>query len=60
MSEKKEKMQESSGTRLDGAFVKVVCITCDVCIHTCSHGLFGYGYGFEGFHGCIAMMYFVE
>ena len=35
-------------------------MTWDVWIHACSHELLGSGYGFEGFHGCIAMVFFVE
>ena len=31
-------------------------MTWDLWIHACSHGLLGCGYGFEGFHGCIAMV----
>ena len=31
-------------------------MTWDVWIHACSRGLLGCGYGFEGFHGCIAMV----
>ena len=58
---KKGKKQESSGTRLDrlakGAFVKVGSMAWDVWIHACSHRLLGCGYGFEGFHGCIAMVF---
>ena len=49
-----------SGTRLNrlakGAFVKVGSMAWDVWIHACSHILLGCGYGFEGFHGCIAMV----
>ena len=54
------KRKESSGTRLDklakGAFVKVRSMTWDVWIHVCSHGFLGCAYGFEYFHGCIAMV----
>ena len=61
---KKRKRQESSGTRLDrvakGAFVKVGSMAWDVWIHACSHGLLGSGYGFEGFHDCIAMVFIIE
>ena len=61
---KKEKRQESSKIRLDklakGAFVKVGSMTWDVWIHVCSHGLFGCDYGFEGFHGCTAIMDFLN
>ena len=53
-----------SGTRLDrlakGAFVKVGSMAWVVWIHVCSHGLFGSGYGFDDFHGCIAMVFIVE
>ena len=52
-----------SRTRLDrlakGAFVKVGSMAWDVCIHACSRYL-GSGYGFEGFHGCIALVFFAE
>ena len=58
---KKRKRQELSGTKLDklanGAFVKVGSMAWDVWIHACSHGLLGSGHGFEGFHGCIAMVF---
>ena len=62
--DKRKKGKELSGTRLDrlakGAFVKVGSVTWDVWIHACSHGLLGSGYGFEGFHCCIAMVFIVE
>ena len=61
---KGKKRKESSGTRLDrlakGAFVIVESMAWDVWIHACSHGLISGGYGFEGFHGCIVMVFFVE
>ena len=57
----KTKRQESRGTRLDKlakeAFVKVGSMAWDVWIHVCSHRLLGCGYGFEHFHGCIAMVF---
>ena len=57
-------MQELSRIRLDklakGAFVKVGSMAWDVRIHACSHGLLGGGYGFEGLHGCIAMVFFAK
>ena len=57
-------MQESSRTRFDrlakGAFVKVISMAWDVWIHACSHGFLSGGYGFEGLHSCIAMVFFVE
>ena len=55
------KGKELRRKRLDmlakGAFVKVGRMVWDVWIHACSHGLFGCGYGFEGFHGYIAMVF---
>ena len=55
------KMQESSMTRLDrlakGAFVSMAW---DVWIHACSYGLLNGGYGFEGLHGCIAMVFLLN
>jgi hypothetical protein len=60
----KTKRQESSGTSLDmlakGAFVKIGSMVRDVWIHSCSHGFLDSGYGFEGFHGCIAMVFFLN
>ena len=60
--DKRQKEKESSRTRLDrlakGSFVKVGSMTWDVWIHGCSYGFLGCGYGFEGFHGCIAIMFF--
>ena len=57
-------MKESSGTRLDrlanGAFVKVESMAWDVWIHAYSHGFLGGGYGFEGLHGCITMVFFLN
>ena len=59
---RRKKMKESSGTRFDrlakGAFVKVESIAWDVWIHACSHKFLNCGYGFEGFHGCIVMVFF--
>ena len=59
---RRQKRKESTGTRLDrlakGTFMKYGSTTWDVWIHTCSHGLLGYGYGIEGFHGCIAIVFF--
>ena len=56
----KTKRKESSGTRLDrlakGAFVKVGSMAWDVRIHACSHSFLDGGHGFEGFHGCIAIV----
>ena len=40
--------------------MKVGSMAWDVWIHACSHGLLGSGYGFEGFHGCIEIVFFVE
>ena len=65
MSEdKRKKGKESSRTRLDrlakGAFVKVRSMAWDVWIHACSHGLHGGGYGYEGFNGCIAMVFLLN
>ena len=60
----KGKRQELSGTRLDrlakGAFMKIGSMAWDVWIHTCSHGFLGCGYSFEGFHGCIAMVFLLN
>ena len=57
----RQKRQESSRTRLDrlakGEFVKVGSMAWDVWIHACSHKFLNCGYGFEGFHGCIAMVF---
>ena len=53
-----------SRTRLDRLakreFVKVGSMAWDVWIHSFSHGLLGCGYGFEGFCGCIAMVFFAK
>ena len=61
---RREKGNESSGTRLDrlakGEFVKGGSMAWDVWIHACSHRFLGSGYGFEGFHGCIAMVFFLN
>ena len=58
------KRQELSKTRFNRlakvAFVKVGSMACDAWIHACSHGLLGCGYGFEGFHGYIAMVIFLN
>ena len=43
-----------------GAFVKVRSMAWDVWIHDCSHGLLDGGYGYEGFHGCIAMVFLLN
>ena len=60
----RQKRQELSRTRLDrlakGAFVKVGSMAWDVWIHACSHSLLGGGYGYEGFHGCIAMVFLLN
>ena len=40
--------------------MKVGRMAWDVWIHACSHGLFGGGYGYEGFHGCIAMVFLLN
>ena len=60
----KEKRQDLSRTRLDrlakGAFVKVGSMAWDVWIHTCSHSLLNGIYGFEIFHSCIAMVFFLN
>ena len=64
MYEKRKKREKGkmSKTRLDklakGAFVMVGSMAWDVWIHACSHGFFGCSYGFEDFHGCIAMVFF--
>ena len=62
--DKREKKQELSRTRLDrlanGTFVKVGNMTWNVWIHVYSHGLLGCGYGFEDFHGCIAMVFLLN
>ena len=54
-------MQELSGRRLNrlakGEFVKVGSMAWDVWIHACSHEFLSCGYFFEGFHGCIAMVF---
>ena len=51
-----------SKTRRDrltkGTFVKVGSMMWDVWIHACSHGFFGGGFDYEGFHDCIAMVFF--
>ena len=64
MTRQKAKRQESSGTRLvrlaKGAFVKVGSMAWDVWIHACSHSLLGGGYGYEGFHDCIAMVFLLN
>ena len=61
---KKRKRQDSNKTRLDrlakGAFVRVGSMAWDVWIHPCSHGLLGCGYGFEGFHGWITMVFLLN
>ena len=61
---KRQKGKELSEKRLDrlgkGAFVKVGSMTWDVWIHACSHGLLGCGYDFEGFHGCIAIVFLLN
>ena len=50
-----------SETRLDrlakGEFVNVGRMVWDVWLNVCSHRFLGGGYGFEGFHGCIAMVF---
>jgi len=64
MRSQKGKMKDLSGTRLDrlakGAFVKVGSMAWDVWIHAFSHGFLGCGYGIEGFHGCISMVFFAK
>ena len=60
----RKKRQELSRTRLDRlakrAFVKVGNMAWDVWIHACSHGLLSGVYGFDGLHGCIAMVFFLN
>ena len=60
----KKKKKESSGIRLDRlakrAFVKVGNMAWDVWIHAWSHSLLGGGYGHEGFHDCIAMVFLLN
>ena len=55
------KRQELSKTRPDrlakGAFMKVGSMAWDVCIHVFSCVFPDGGYGFKGFHGCIAMIF---
>ena len=62
--DRREKGKKMSGTRLDrlpkGAFVKVGSMAWDVWIHACLHGFLGGGYGFEGFHGCITMVFLLN
>ena len=61
---KKTKRKELSRTKLDrlakGVFVKVESMAWDVWIHVCSHGFLGCGYGFEGFHGCIVIVFLLK
>ena len=40
--------------------MKVGSMAWDVWIHACSHSLLDGGYGYEGFHACIAMVFFAE
>ena len=53
-----------SGTRLDrlakGAFKKARIMDWDVWIHAFSHRFISCGYGFEGFHGCIEMVFLLN
>ena len=58
--EKARVEQERLDRLAKGAFVKVRSMAWDVWIHACSHSFLGGGYGHEGFHGCIAMVFFVE
>ena len=59
---RRQKGQELSGTRLDrlakGVFVKVGSMALDVWIQSCSHGLLGCVFGFEGFHFFIVMVFY--
>ena len=61
---KKGKGKGSSKTKLDrlakGAFVKVRSMAWDVWIRAFSHRLLDCGYGFEGFHGYIAMVFLLN
>ena len=61
---KVEKEKESRGTRLERlakrAFLKVRGMSWDVWIHACSHRFLGCGYGIEGFHGCIVMVFLLN
>lgn len=43
-----------------GVFVEVGNMVWNVWIHAYTHGLFGSGYDFEGFYGCIAMVFFLN
>ena len=40
--------------------MKVGSMAWDVWIYARSHGLLGCGYGIEGFHGCIAIMFLLN
>ena len=64
MRRKKETGNDLSGIRLDrlarGEFAKVGSMAWDVWIHAYSHRLLGCGYGFEGFHDCIAMIFLLS
>ena len=64
MREDRRQKERNSGTRLDRlakeAFVKVGSMAWDVWIHACSHRFLGSGYGFEGFHGCIVMVFLLN
>ena len=40
--------------------MKVGSMTRDVLIHDCLHRLLGGGYGFEDFHGCVAMVFLLN
>ena len=53
-------IKEKADMITKGAFVEVGSMTWDVWIHACSHGLLGCGYGFEGFHGCITMIFLLN
>ena len=58
---KKARVEQERLDRLaKGAFVKVRSMAWDVWIHACSHSLLGGGYGHEGFHGCIAMVFLLN
>ena len=60
----KKKARVEQEKRLDrlakGAFVNVRSMAWDVWIHACSHGLLGCSYVFEGFHGCIVMVFLLN
>ena len=62
--DKRQRGKNSSRPRLDrlakGEFVKVRSMAWGVWIHACSYRFLGSGYGFEGFHGCIAKVFLLN